>query len=60
MAGFGLADKATRGANVTMTNMSYNNSIAPGATLSGMGFGASYSGANTPPTAFYVNGTKCQ
>ena len=48
------------GANVTMTNMSYNNSIAPGATLSGMGFGASYSGANTSPTAFYVNGTKCQ
>jgi hypothetical protein len=47
------------GANVTMTNMSYNNSIAPGATLSGMGFGASYSGTNTSPTAFYVNGTLC-
>jgi hypothetical protein len=39
--------------------MSYNPTIAAGATLSGMGFNASYSGTNTAPTAFYVNGTKC-
>jgi len=25
-----------------------------------MGFNASYSGTNTAPTAFYVNGTLCQ
>lgn len=48
------------GANISFTNMSYNNSIAPGATLSGMGFGASYNGTNTSPTTFYVNGIKCQ
>ena len=48
------------GANISFTNMSYNNSIAPGATLSGMGFGASYSGTNTSPTTFYVNGIRCQ
>jgi cellulose 1,4-beta-cellobiosidase len=47
------------GANVTLTNMSYNASIAPGATLNGMGFGASYSGTNSSPTTFYVNGTLC-
>jgi hypothetical protein len=47
------------GANVTLTNMSYNASIAPGATLTGMGFGASYSGTNSSPTTFYINGTLC-
>jgi hypothetical protein len=48
------------GANVTLTNASWNATIAPGATLSGMGFLASYSGTNTAPTAFHVNGTPCQ
>jgi hypothetical protein len=48
------------GANVTLTNMSYNATIAPGATLSGVGFNGSYHGSNPSPTAFYVNGTLCQ
>ncbi len=47
------------GANVQLAYMSYNSTIAPGATLSGVGFGASYSGTNTAPAAFYVNGTLC-
>jgi hypothetical protein len=48
------------GPNVTLTDMSYNKQIAAGATLSGVGFNASYSGSNPAPTAFYVNGTRCQ
>jgi len=48
------------GKNASLVNMSYNANIAAGATLSGMGFNGSYSGTNTAPTAFYVNGTLCQ
>ena len=47
------------GANAKLTYMSYDSTIAPGATLSGVGFNGSYSGTNTAPTAFYVNGTLC-
>ena len=43
----------------TLTNASWNSTIAAGATVSGIGFNASYSGTNPPPTAFYVNGTLC-
>ncbi|HTS64549.1 MAG TPA: Ig-like domain repeat protein [Candidatus Acidoferrales bacterium] len=48
------------GTSAALTNASWNPTIAPGATLSGMGFNASYSGSNVSPTAFYVNGTLCQ
>ena len=48
------------GKNASLTNASWNPTIAAGATLSGMGFNGSYSGTNTAPTAFYVNGTLCQ
>jgi hypothetical protein len=48
------------GKNASLTNLSWNPTIAPGATLSGMGFNGSYSGTNAAPTAFYVNGTLCQ
>jgi hypothetical protein len=47
------------GDNVTLTNESYNGQIAEGATLSGIGFNASYHGSNTAPSAFYLNGTLC-
>ena len=47
------------GANAKLTYMSYNSSIAIGATLSGLGLNGSYSGTNNAPTAFYVNGTLC-
>jgi sugar lactone lactonase YvrE len=49
-----------KGANATLTNASYDATIAAGATISGIGFNASYSGANTAPSAFYVNGTLCK
>ena len=47
------------GANAKLTNASYNPTIAAGASLNGIGFNASYSGTNTNPAAFYLNGTLC-
>jgi cellulose 1,4-beta-cellobiosidase len=47
------------GANVTVTNMSYNNAIASGATLTGVGFNGSWTGTNTNPTSFSLNGVAC-
>ncbi len=44
---------------VTLANASWNNSIAPGATQSGIGFNAAYSGSNPSPSTFYLNGTLC-
>jgi hypothetical protein len=48
------------GANVTVNNMSYNGSIAAGATLTGMGFNGTWNNiTNAVPTLFAVNGTAC-
>ena len=48
------------GANVTITNVSYNGSIAAGATVSSSpGFNGSWSGSNTVPTSFKLNGVSC-
>ena len=47
-------------ANATPTNARWNGAIGAGATISGMGFNASYGGSNPSPTVFYVNGTRCQ
>jgi cellulose 1,4-beta-cellobiosidase len=46
------------GKNITVTNASYNGSVATNGTVN---FGAqfSYSGTNTNPTTFTVNGTTC-
>ena len=46
------------GQNITVTNASYNGSIATGA---GVNIGAqfSYSGTNAKPTSFSINGTQC-
>jgi uncharacterized membrane protein len=54
------ANYTQTGANASLTNVSNNASIAAGATASGIGFNASYSGTNTAPSAFYVNGTLCK
>lgn len=45
---------------VVLTNANWNGTIAAGSTLSGIGWNANYSGANSTPTLFYVNGTLCQ
>jgi endo-1,4-beta-xylanase len=48
------------GANVTVTNLSYNGSIPAGGSYTGMGFNGSWNNAtNAVPTAFSLNGTAC-
>ncbi|EFF93968.1 cellulose 1,4-beta-cellobiosidase [Streptomyces sp. e14] len=46
------------GQSVTVKNASYNGTIAPGAAVS-TGAQFTYSGTNTAPTGFAVNGTTC-
>jgi endo-1,4-beta-xylanase len=49
------------GANVTVTNLSYNGTIPAGGSYTGMGFNGSWNNViNSIPTAFAVNGTACQ
>jgi glycosyl hydrolase family 12/cellulose binding protein with CBM2 domain/fibronectin type III domain protein len=48
------------GANVSVASMSYNGNIAPGATLTGIGFNGSWNGTtNAVPASFAVNGATC-
>jgi len=48
------------GANVSVASMSYNGNIAPGATLSGIGFNGTWNGTtNAVPASFAINGTTC-
>jgi endoglucanase len=48
------------GSAVTITNLSYNGSIAPGASLtSPPGFNGSWSGTNAVPTSYKLNGVTC-
>lgn len=46
------------GKNVTAVNMPYNGNIPTGGTAS-FGFGASYSGTNSVPSSFALNGVVC-
>lgn len=50
---------AQSGSQVTITNLSYDGAIAPGATLSSVGFLGSWNATNSAPTAFTLNGTAC-
>ncbi|MBO0780729.1 MAG: cellulose-binding domain-containing protein [Ktedonobacteraceae bacterium] len=47
-----------QGANVTITNVSYNGSIPPGSSV-WPGFNGSWSGSNPSPTSFKLNGVTC-
>ncbi|HEY1256187.1 MAG TPA: cellulase family glycosylhydrolase [Terracidiphilus sp.] len=48
------------GANVTVTNESYNGSIAAGGSLTGIGFNGTWNGVtNAVPASFSLNGTAC-
>jgi hypothetical protein len=48
------------GANVTVTNQSYNGSIAAGGSLTGVGFNGAWNGVtNAIPASFSLNGTAC-
>jgi xyloglucan-specific exo-beta-1,4-glucanase len=49
------------GANVSVTNESYNGSIASGGSYSAMGFNGTWNNTtNASPTSFAVNGVPCQ
>jgi len=48
------------GANVTVTNASYNGSIAAGSSYTGVGFNGTWNGTtNSAPASFAINGTTC-
>ena len=48
------------GSTVTVTNLSYNGTIPPGTTLSNApGFNGTWTGTNSPPTSFTLNGVIC-
>ena len=46
------------GSAVSVTNASYNGTIAPGSNVS-FGFNGSWNGTNTAPTSFSLNGQTC-
>ena len=48
------------GPAVTARNLSYNGSIPAGGSYNGLGFTANFSGTNTAPTSFTVNGVVCK
>ena len=51
---------AQSGQTVTVKNLSYNGSIPAGGSYNGVGFTASYTGTNTAPSTFSVNGVVCK
>lgn len=46
------------GTSVTADSMSWNGTLAPGASTS-TGFNGTWSGTNPAPTAFTLNGQRC-
>jgi hypothetical protein len=49
------------GSSVTITNVSYNGTIAPGGSPSSEpGFNGTWTGTNSAPTAFTLNGVACK
>ncbi|WP_244253951.1 cellulose-binding domain-containing protein [Micromonospora tulbaghiae] len=52
------ATVTSSGADVTATNVGYNGAVATNGSVS-FGFNGSWSGANTAPTAFSLNGVAC-
>lgn len=45
--------------DVSVNNVTWNHTVAPGASVT-FGFSGSYSGTNTAPASFSVNGAPCQ
>ncbi len=49
-----------QGPNVTLTNETWNAVIPANSEVSNIGFNAAYTGQNTTPTKFYLNGVLCK
>ena len=47
------------GQQVSISNASWNGSVAAGSTVATIGWNGNYSGTNTNPTTFSVNGVAC-
>ena len=47
------------GSTVTVTNASWNGTIAANGGSVGLGFNGTQTGQNPTPAAFYINGTAC-
>jgi endoglucanase len=47
------------GSRVTLSNAAWNGAVAAGGTVSAIGWNANYSGVNTTPAQFSVNGVAC-
>jgi hypothetical protein len=59
MPGWGATYTQATGSNaVTATNLSYNGTLNPNASIS-IGFNGTHTGTNTAPTAFTLNNTTC-
>ena len=57
---FWVGQESQVGANVTVTNESYNGNIPAGGNVTGLGFNATWNGTtNAVPTSFDLNGTAC-
>jgi cellulase/cellobiase CelA1 len=52
------ASDTQSGGNVSATNLSYDGTIAPNGTTN-FGFNGAWSGTNSSPTAFSLNGVAC-
>jgi endoglucanase len=57
---FWVGAETQSGETVTVSNESYNGTVAAGGSVQGLGFIASYSGTNSVPASFSVNGVACK
>jgi endoglucanase len=53
------ATPSQSGSTVTLTNLSYDAAIAPGATLTGVGMQGTWSASDAAPSGFTLNGVAC-
>jgi endoglucanase len=60
LAGVWNATGTQQGQNVSFANAPWNSIIAPGATAAGVGFNGTFSSTNPAPSAFFLNGVRCQ
>jgi mannan endo-1,4-beta-mannosidase len=56
--GWGATVAQAAGGEVTATNLAWNGTVAPNASI-GIGFNGSYTGSNPPPASFTLNGSTC-
>ena len=57
---FWVGIESQDGENVTVSNESYNGALLAGGSITGLGLTASYSGTNSMPANFTLNGVACE